>query len=101
MSIFEPLPVTPASRRIHAPASLARTASPMAVLAVGLLLAVCVATAPPAGAPSLPFATNAAPRPAMPPALYVPNRGQASAGVLFERRGAGGMLPFSRGAAAS
>src|SRR3954470_21762981 len=101
MSVFESLAVTPRSRGLHAPAGLARTAAPAAVLAAGLLLAVGVATAPRSGAPSLPFAIKPAPRPAMPPALYVPNAGQASAGVLFERRGGGGMLPFSRDEAAS
>src|SRR4051794_5540457 len=101
MSVFESLAVTPRSRGLHAPAGLARTAAPAAVLAAGLLLAVGVATAPRSGAPSLPFAIKPAPRPAMPPALYVPNTGQAPAGVLFERRGGGGMMPFSRGEAAS
>src|SRR3954452_11122337 len=101
MSVFESLPVTPRSRGLHAPAGRARTAAPAAVLAAGLLLAVGVATPPRSSAPSLPVAIKPAPRHAMPPALYVPNTGQASAGVLFERRGGGGMLPFSRDEAAS
>src|SRR4051812_12112991 len=101
MSLFEPLPVTPRSRGLHAPAGLARTAAPAAVLAAGLLLALGVATAPRSGAPSLPFAAKPAPRPAMPPVLYVPNAGQAAAGVLFEARGAAGGLGVSRRAAAS
>src|SRR3954451_24394882 len=101
MSVFESLPVTPRSRGLHAPAGLARTAAPAAVLAAGLLLAVGVATPPRSSAPSLPLAIKPGPRPAMRPALYVPNTGQASAGVLFERRGGGGMLPFSRDEAAS
>jgi Beta-propeller repeat len=100
MSLFEPLPVMP-SRGMHASAALARTAVPAVFLAAGLLLGVGAATAPRSGAPSLPFAAKSAPRPAMPPALYVPNAGQAAAGVLFERRGAAGRLPFSRREAAS
>jgi Beta-propeller repeat len=101
MSLFEPLPVTPRSRAMHAPGALGRTAAPAAVLAAGLLLALGVATAPRSGAPSLPFAIRPAPRPALPPELYVPNTGQAPAGVLFEARGAGGGLALSRREAAS
>src|SRR5689334_11169346 len=101
MSLFEPPSVTPARRAAHAPASLARTAAPAALLAAALLLATGVATAPRSAAPSFPFVPKPAPRAAMPPALYVPNAGQAAAGVLFERRGADGMLPFSRREAAS
>jgi Beta-propeller repeat len=99
MSLFEPLPVTPRTRAMLASWSIARTAAPAALLAAGLLLAFGVATAPRSIAPSLPFAARPAPRPAMPPALYVPNAGQAAAGVLFERPGA--RVAFTRGEAAS
>jgi Beta-propeller repeat len=101
MSLFEPLPVTPRSRAINAYSSAARTAAPAALLATGLLLAFGAASTTRSVAPSLPFAATPAPRAAMPPALYVPNTGQAAAGVLFENRGAGGRLAFSRREAAS
>src|SRR5689334_12853783 len=101
MSLFEPLPATPRNRAMHASSALARTAAPAALLAAALTFAAGAATAPRAGTSSPAFVAGRAPQPAMPPALYVPNTGQAAAGVLFESRAAGGRLAFSRGEAAS
>ena len=80
---------------MHASSSTARTAAPFALLAAGLLLALSTATGPGARLPELPFTAPPADRPAVPPALFVPNAGQAGAGVLFEAPGADGRLAFS------
>jgi hypothetical protein len=101
MTAFDPVVVKPRSRGMHASSSPARTAAPLALLVAGVLLVLTTATGPGAGVPALPFGARPAPPPAMPPALFVPNAGQAAAGVLFEARGASGRLAFSRGEAAS
>jgi hypothetical protein len=99
MTAFESF-VKPRSRGMQLSTSPARTAAPLALLAAGLLLASM--TAGPAGRlPALPSAAQPATRPAVPPALFVPNAGQAASGVLFEARGAGGRLRFSAGEVAA
>src|SRR4051812_4032054 len=96
MTVLEPFP-TPRSHGMHASSSSARAAAPLALLGAGVLALLTALAGPAARAPDIPFAARPASPPAALAAVYVPNAGQAPAGVVFEARGRGGGPRFGAG----